>query len=315
MNSHNPIVPLRARHLLLGLVAVATATGLLVTARSAPATGAAPAQTATPNPIFFDDFSSPGSGWLIQERPEDQQFYDKGEYHVVVKQRQYLTYGFHDRIFRDFDVRVKMRSPTSPTVGDGTYALYFRLRDRDNHFVFEVNPFAGYYRAFKRQGGQDTEVVPSQYRTDLIHPPGEVNVLRVNARGRAMRFYINDELLAEVSQTSTLTQGQFGLGVTNYNSRDGMHGAFDDFTVYQAEVIPPSATPTPTETEEPTATSLPTRTQIPTRTLTPTITPTSPPTLTPTVTETRPPTHTPPPGWMPVATIYFPAADKNTERE
>jgi hypothetical protein len=292
----------------MALVAAGLVFGLSVVRDGAPTT-----EAQEPQPIFFDDFSNPGSGWLIQERPEDQQYYERGEYHVNVQQRRYLTYGFHDRIFRDFDVRVKMRSVTPGVQGDGTYALYFRLRDRDNHFVFEVNPFAGYYRAFKRQGGQDTEIVPTEYRTDVIHLDNETNILRVHARGRTMRFYINDVMLAEVTNVSTLTQGQFGLGVTNYNGLQGMHAAYDDFTVYAGDVIPPSSTPVPTETEPPTGTPLPTSTTIPTRTPIPTATQTPTETLTPTVTPTWPPTHTPPPGWSPIATIHLPVAHKHGE--
>jgi hypothetical protein len=171
----------------------------------------------------------------------------------AVKAKSYVTTYFPGD-FRDFDVSVNAQRIGGPR--DGYYAIYFRY-SYGQGYVFEVSD-DGYFNV-ATQTSQAYLPLIEWTRTTAIKS-GEVNVLRVVAKGVDFAFYINDQQVATLKNTE-FAKGGLSLVTGNFEQA-GMRTTFDNILITVPEdsaliivaTQAPAATPKPVGTPVPAAT-------------------------------------------------------------
>jgi hypothetical protein len=105
--------------------------------------------------------------------------------------------------------------------------VLFRYQDEDNFYYYRISPDGSYslvlYHAGERQVLIDWTEAPE------IKSRNQVNHLRVEAVGDRIRMFVNDKLLAEVSD-DTFAKGEIALAVSTFE-KGGATFKFDNLLV------------------------------------------------------------------------------------
>lgn len=177
--------------------------------------------------LFQDDFSDPSSGWSTGGGNEGEVRYDDGELHI----RDYTTPDFPtvSRPGLNFgDLTMEVESRLLAGSENNWLGHYCRYVDSDNYYVMAYSS-DGYYTGVGKLEGERTELVEPM-RTDAIRQgTGATNVARLDCIGSSLRFWVNGELLIDITDGS-LTEGDIGL---DGESHDGEYTevAFDNLVV------------------------------------------------------------------------------------
>lgn len=121
---------------------------------------------------------------------------------------------------------------------DNGYGLMFLMdTQRNDFYLFEVSGdgFVWIGRCMERC---NEDIVPlvedGWFPSDAVKVGiNQTNVLRVEARDGAMKFYVNDTLVGEAVDT-VLTEGDIGVAVETYGA-GGVQIHFDNFTFEPAD--------------------------------------------------------------------------------
>lgn len=192
-----------------------------------PALVSIPLPPGTIGLLYRDDFGDPDSGWRVLVRDTQEQGYANGEYRMLEKELASGVWAQAIPTFTDFDVRVQARNGRAQA---GNYGLLFRFQDRDNYYVFWVNPSSGNYRVLKQVRGEYT-TLRGWGNSPLIPRGNDPMDLRVVARGNMLNFYVNDKLLDGFTDGS-LKSGRVGLWIVNDVASDGAEVFFDNLRVF-----------------------------------------------------------------------------------
>lgn len=174
---------------------------------------------------FFDDFTNPNSGWPILETSIGSWSYDNGEYHMVVKQPNYVLYAGNSPLYAsDFNVAVGARTDTPST---DSYGLYFGYNNGQGRYVFDVAPGTGMFQLYRRDYAQNT-VTQLWYSTfsGSIRQGTATNRLQVTRSGTTISLLVNGQQVAQVSD-GTYGAGYVGLETTG--SSANAEAFFDKF--------------------------------------------------------------------------------------
>jgi Tol biopolymer transport system component len=183
-----------------------------------------------------DDFSDPDSGWPTLSEDTYRLGYQGGEYFIEHVQRndasRWQTYP--DLTLYDFTAEVKFRFEAEDDYVGA--ALIWRWQDNDNFYVFRVCN-TGEYDLFKRVGGDWQNLIP---RTSSSHINSGIatNTLKVAATGDVIQIYVNDQHLADFTDSS-LDQGRIGLYASVYTASPiSTRVFFDDLKVFVSGEVP-----------------------------------------------------------------------------
>jgi Tol biopolymer transport system component len=155
-----------------------------------------------------DDFSDAGSGWAVSSQDTYRLGYENGEYFIEHIQRndasRWQTYP--DYTFSDFTAEVEARFDTEDEYVGA--ALIWRWQDNDNFYLFRIRN-TGEYDLRKRVEGEWQTLIPA---TSSPHISSGIatNRLKVTAVGDLIQIYVNDQHLADFTDSS-LDQGRIGL--------------------------------------------------------------------------------------------------------
>lgn len=200
----------------------------------APTDAPVPAPTDTPVPapttslaLFADDFSDPDSGWSTGSTDGGEIRYEDGELLI----RDYTTpsaptISWPGQSFTDMIMEVESRWVGG--TDDNWHGHYCRHVDDDNYYVVAFSA-DGYYTGFAEVGGERNDWV-GPTRSDAIRQGiGTTNVARLECVGSRIRFWVNDTLLIDVTDTN-LTAGDVALDA---ESQDGEYTeiAYDNLIV------------------------------------------------------------------------------------
>lgn len=209
---------------------------------SSEATASPPSEAPTESMgtlALSDDFSYPDSGWPVRSEDTYRLGYEGGEYFVEHVQRndasRWQTYP--DVTLSDFTAEVQVRFETEDEFVGG--ALIWRWQDNDNFYVFRVCN-TGEYDLFKRVSGEWENLIP---RTSSSHINSGIatNRLKVTATGDLIQIYVNDQHLADFSDSS-LDQGKIGIYASVFTASPiSTRVFFDDLRVYVSEEVPVAA--------------------------------------------------------------------------
>ncbi len=282
--------------------------------------------------LYQDTFADPGSGWpVLAENARFFGYHPPDFYHIELSQPDSQTAITRPPNFDDITVESQVRVDTTDTdTGNYRYGLVLRRVNETDYYAFVISNRSGMWQVLKSSpAGREVLVEGAAETLKGFAPkgftPDQSDSLRVDASGPNFAFHVNDEVVAQVSD-SDYASGETGFYVETFDETLA-HIHYDALTIreLEAEAIvaapteapaptavaateTPTSEPEPTEPAEPTATAVsdtlptqeataeasPTPSATPTEELLPTPTNTSVPTNTPRPTDTpAPPTATP----------------------
>jgi len=195
--------------------------------------GPTPTPTSVPSPrVYYDDFSSAGSGWYTGRLGSCQFAYTGGTYGVAVTQLNQICVSSAPASAQANGVyEVKARKASA---NDGSiYGLVFGLDDPSafrQFYVFWVDPSDQTYLLQRYDNGTWTNL--TQVGTsDAIKTRAQVNVLRARRQGDRITLYVNGVNLGSVVDATFAGNGYMGVaGWAGYNATSAIT-YFDDFTI------------------------------------------------------------------------------------
>ncbi len=170
-----------------------------------------------PNVLYYDDFSPSNVGrWRIEGDYLGSTAIEGEQLTIEVKSPNTIQYAtLEDPAFSDFELEV------DATLVDGasnsTFGVLFRIQDSGEFYRFELMN-DGHYM-IERFGGEDNwiRLVDDWTFSESIVSGGVANRMKVIADGPSLSFYVNGDLLKEVTDTS-LVNGYIGLDAGTYGS-------------------------------------------------------------------------------------------------
>jgi hypothetical protein len=186
------------------------------------------------NVLFQDDFTNPATGWL--EEKFDNYFvgYHEPEYyHIEITSPNYKIPIFapNKQTFNDATIETKAFTVAAKTAttGDFAYGTAFR-RSGDQYYAFTISPRTKKW--FVLKSSPNALVVLAEGTDESIHDLDAADILRVDAQGSDFSFYINDQLVGQVTDAE-YASGEFGFFVQTFDSPN-VHIHFDDVAILEA---------------------------------------------------------------------------------
>lgn len=197
-----------------------------------PRPTAAPKPTAVPTPssqgsvLIEDDFDNPKSSELTEETSDNATYtFADGAYAITVKTPKYIVWSSYDGNHGDVDIQVDSTLDNGPL--DSAAGVLFRYQDDDNFYYYRVSSDGSYNLTLYKSG--ERQVLVDWTEAPEIKGRRQVNHLGVEAVGDHIRLFVNDTLLAEVSD-DTFAKGQIALAVSTFDE-GGATFKFDNLVV------------------------------------------------------------------------------------
>lgn len=175
-----------------------------------------------PNVIVSDDFSDPTTGWEIGDYIGGSVGYENGVYGVSSNGRSesgqaYLMWGVYQAGGNFSDVRIDVDATQvfAPANDNNAYGLFCRRNGADlgNSYAFFVSG-DGFYSIQLIADGNGSPLV-DWTATPYVNLGNATNHLTVICDGSYLAFYVNDNLLAEVTDTTNST-GELSLAAVSF---------------------------------------------------------------------------------------------------
>jgi len=168
--------------------------------------------------LYSEDFEN--RGWLETE----ELFYQNNRYHIHSPDEDWYTW--QNETFNDFVYEVEARWQAGEE--DYGFGIIFRVQDSDNFYLFDITS-TGYFKIDKKVDGEYFDLSDWE-RNTAINAQG-VNYLKVEAVGNLLTFFINNNKIKEVFD-STFEEGNIGL----FAGGD-VHASFDNLKVFQGNLL------------------------------------------------------------------------------
>jgi DNA-directed RNA polymerase subunit RPC12/RpoP len=178
-------------------------------------------------PLLFDDFGDPTSGWSEEADAESSQGYRDGTYFINVSTTDLAVWSTAGHTFDDFTLQVDARQMAGDQANE--YGVLFRYVDNVNFYSFDVTG-DGTFALFKLENKEWSTLVNWQ-ESAYLNPLGELNHLQVACRGNRITLYANDQELISVTDDS-FSRGDVGLFAGTFNE-PGVEAVFDNVIVME----------------------------------------------------------------------------------
>jgi hypothetical protein len=195
----------------------------------------APAEATSPQLSLVtrleDDFSSPKSGWESGADADGEWGYSDGVYRIAVRAPELAIWANKQEreAWTDMVVQVEAYRAAGPI--DNQYGVIVRYRDRGNFYLFSVAS-DGLYAVQMLRNGQWIDLRPWT-ASQAVRQENGVNALRVECQGATFRFFVNEEFLTQV-EDSTFPSGGLGLLAGSFLESDVVVH-FDNLAVQAAD--------------------------------------------------------------------------------
>ena len=178
--------------------------------------------------IYYDDFSSPESGWA-RYREAGINDYEDGRYRFLVELENFYAWSVAGQRYED--VRITVLTEFAPGAEQAELGVLCRYRDSENFYFFSITS-TGLYGIVKMSAGTEQFLGTDDYQpSDAILSGFAINHLQAECVGSRLSLYVNGTHLITVQDTDYLI-GDVGLLVGTFASPNA-NVYFDDFEVYQ----------------------------------------------------------------------------------
>lgn len=188
----------------------------------APEPSAAPESTATETQgsagdvVLNETFADNSNNWYVGKDKDSEAAIEGGKYKVrVIAQDNY--YWFEAPVkASDVDMTVDTEFTEGAPENAG-YGFLCHYQDSNNHYRFSITP-DGYYSIYKWVDGKYTVLVSWQTTNAVKQGTGVVNTIHATCVDDHLTMYVNDTLVADVTDTS-LTGGSYALMAANFKNK------------------------------------------------------------------------------------------------
>jgi hypothetical protein len=176
--------------------------------------------------LLSEDFSSDTSGWDVYKEDKLSASYDNGTYVITNDDTQAYAWGIANKVFTDTSITVDSQLVSGPM--DVESGIICRMNG--DNFYYGLVSIDGYYGIFKSTAEDFTLIQMENMPTNsAIKLGNESNKIRFDCVGSTLSLYVNDILLANVTD-SDYTSGDIGLIVGTYDTA-GAKFSFDNVVV------------------------------------------------------------------------------------
>jgi uncharacterized protein YkwD len=193
--------------------------------------GAPVTPTATPAPLYRDDFADPASGWGVLDEVDRRHAYLEGEYQLLLKQPQRFTAAAPGFRCTDCIVEVDARLAGAQ---QGALGIAFSVTDDWQLYQLMVTADQQ-FSLWKYTNGQWTALLPWTHHAAL-RPGPATNRLRVEHYGADIRLLANGEPLSSTWDFSLSGNLRVGLTAESHD-QSPVDARFDNFVVYPPQGI------------------------------------------------------------------------------
>lgn len=191
----------------------------------APGSPVPPPDTSSWKLFLEDDFSDPNSGWVTDESEIRRIGYEEGQYSIFMKKERWVAWDLVGDTFANFALEVEATQVAGPNNND--YGVLCRLQDNDNFYFFAISGL-GYYSVRKLENETWGMLVRWKKSRHILQGQN-TNRLKVIGNGPQMSFYVNDQHLVDIYDTS-FPEGDLGLAAGAFDET-GVHIRFDNLRV------------------------------------------------------------------------------------
>lgn len=178
-------------------------------------------------PLFFDNFEDPTTGWAESEDETSVQGYQGGGYAIRVTAPDLAVWATAGVTLDNFTLQVQARQ----TAGDpaNEVGVLFRYVDNSNFYSLDITG-EGKFALFKLEN-QEWSTLVNWSESPYLNPLGEMNLLQVTCQGNQITVYANDHELASITD-DTFARGDVGLFAGTFDEPLD-EAVFDDFWVIE----------------------------------------------------------------------------------
>jgi hypothetical protein len=191
-------------------------------------------QTALPgfdlNNFYIDDFSNPTSGWNRERTDDHIMDYDNGGYRIKANKSNWTFWANPNKNYAG-DIIVEVDATKVGGPDENGFGVICRFQDENNFYRFMISS-DGLEVISKKENGKWVNLSADQWKpSDAIHQGAAKNHIRAECVGSSLKLYVNDQLVAEASNSS-FNGGDVGLIVSAYDT-PGVDILFDNFIASQ----------------------------------------------------------------------------------
>jgi hypothetical protein len=182
-----------------------------------------------PGTLYSDDFDQNTGEWILESDLEANATYRDGQLVLQVNSPNLIAWAeLSQRKFDDFVLEIDAHQLSGPD--DNSYGVLFRMRSPSAFYRFDISG-DGYFEFSRRN---DDAAKPWTTLTDWVASPAikqgnATNRLKIVAQGSQFTFYVNDQLVAEATDTA-YRSGGIGLNAGCFNE-GGVEVAFDNLII------------------------------------------------------------------------------------
>ncbi len=177
---------------------------------------------------FFDDFSSPASGWHVGDDGWVWASYFNGEYRLLSKVAGYV-YDFTAPACRSENYTVEADARWADASGDD-YGLEFGISGNDQYYFFAVGADYGDFALFRRDAGAWVTLAHWTL-SEAVHRGGASNHLKATRNGPQIRLDLNGVYLGTWTDDAITGTTQVGLFSSPHANVPGSDARFDNYRV------------------------------------------------------------------------------------
>jgi hypothetical protein len=183
-------------------------------------------------PVFFDDFSDPLSGWDRYVGADGEANYHEDGYRLLIHRTDWILWANPGGAFRD--VRIEVDTQKLGGDDDNMFGVICRYQDLDNFYALAISS-DGYYGILKRQDGSGMQYIQmdSMQSSSAIHVGERENHIGAECAGDTLRLFVNDTLVDEVSDPD-FTHGDIGV-IAGTFSKPETEILFSNLEVYDPQ--------------------------------------------------------------------------------
>ncbi len=183
-------------------------------------------------PLYYDNFSNPNSGWPVKQGGSNRYGYINGEYRMQLSSWNSFQVVSSSFSASDFAASVYIREDHEWDGYNTSYGLVFGLSsDGQEFYTFEIER-ARYYSVYRYDHGYWYQL-RKESASGMFDFPA-TNRLKVERRGSQIKLYINSVLMDTIIDDNFMGYRKLGL-IATLPSPSEANGYFDNYTVYEVD--------------------------------------------------------------------------------
>ena len=194
--------------------------------------------------LLEDEFTDPATGWPdrdIESEPFRIGYHPPDYYHVEPREAETLIVATHERDFADVSIESEVFvDHTDTEIEEYRYGLVVRRVSENEYYAFTISPRSGTWAALKSTTDGIEElsrgtVESLQGFAPAGFVPETADTLQVDATGSNFAFYVNGDLLGQVSD-GDYTSGEVGFYAETF-AETLAHIHYESVIVREPEVL------------------------------------------------------------------------------